>query len=65
MSCDVEQTFNRNLLIELSIFNRSGFKASDQLEGQGFPWIGNGPYTLVREYFNARGNAGIEPQMGF
>jgi len=46
-------------------FIRSGFKTSDQVQGQGVPWIENGAYTSVREYFNPRGNAAIGPQMGF
>jgi hypothetical protein len=40
---------------------RSGFKASDQVQGQGVPRIENGAYTLVREYFNLRDNAAIGP----
>jgi hypothetical protein len=34
---------------------RSGFKISDQFQGQGVPRIENGAYTLVREYFNSGG----------
>jgi len=44
---------------------RSGFKTSDQVQGQGVPRIENGAYTSVREYFNPWDNAAIEPQMGF
>jgi len=43
----------------------SSFKTSDQVQGQGVPQIENGTYTLVREYFNLRHNAAIEPEMGF
>jgi hypothetical protein len=53
------------LKISDMIVFRSGFKASDQVQGQGVPRIENGAYTLVREYFNPRGNAAIGPQMGF
>ena len=42
-------------------FIRSGLKSSDQVQGQGVPRIGNGAYTLVREYFNSRDNAAIVP----
>ena len=38
---------------------RSGFKASDQVQGQGVPRIESGAYMLVREYFNPRDNAAI------
>jgi hypothetical protein len=44
---------------------RSGFKISNQVQGQGVPRIENGAYTSVREYFNLRDNAAIGPQMGF
>jgi hypothetical protein len=44
---------------------RSGFKTSDQVQGQGVPRIGNGAYTQVHEYFNSRDNTAIGPQMGF
>jgi len=44
---------------------RSGFKTSDQVQGQGVPQIEKGAYTLVREYFHPRDNTAIEPQMGF
>ena len=39
----------------------SGFKTSDQVQGQGFPRIENGAYTVVREYFNLRDNTAIGP----
>jgi len=45
--------------------SRSGFKISDQVQGQGVPRIENGAYTSVREYFNPRDNTAIGPQMGF
>jgi hypothetical protein len=44
---------------------RSGFKTSDQFQGQGVPRIGNGAYMSVHEYFNPRDNTAIGPQMGF
>jgi hypothetical protein len=44
---------------------RSGFKASDQVQGQGVPRIENGAYTSVREYFDPRDNTAIGLQMGF
>jgi hypothetical protein len=43
---------------------RSGFKISDQFQGQGVPRIENGAYTLVREYFNSGGTTqplGLSP----
>ena len=46
-------------------FIRSGFKTSDQVQGQGVPRIESGAYTRVREHFNSRDNAAIGPQMGF
>jgi hypothetical protein len=49
-----EAVYSRPLL-------RSGFKAPDQVQGQGVPRIENGAYTLVREYFNLRDNATIGP----
>jgi hypothetical protein len=49
-----EAVYPRNLL-------GSGFKTSDQVQGQGVPRIENGAYTLVREYFNSRDNAAIGP----
>jgi hypothetical protein len=45
-------------------FTRSGFKTSDQVQGQGVPRIESGAYTLVREHFNLRDNAAIGPEMG-
>jgi hypothetical protein len=44
---------------------RSGFKNSDQVQGQGVARVENGAYTPVREYFNPRDNAAMGPQMGF
>jgi hypothetical protein len=38
---------------------RSGFKTSDQVQGQGVPRIESGAYTLVREHFDSRDNAAI------
>jgi hypothetical protein len=40
---------------------RSGFKTSDQIQGQGAPRIENGAYTLVREYFKPRDNLATGP----
>jgi hypothetical protein len=42
-------------------YYRSGFKTSDQIQGQGVPQIGNGAYTSVREYSNPRDNTAIGP----
>ena len=40
---------------------RSGFKTSDQVQGQGVPRIESGVCTLVREHFDARNNAATGP----
>jgi hypothetical protein len=51
-----------NMQLAISKLNyRSGFKISDQVQGQGGARIGSGAYTLVREHFNTRGNAAIGP----
>ena len=51
--------------IEEAVYPRdllgSGFKTSDQVQGQGVLRIENGAYTLVREYFNSRDNTAIGP----
>ena len=53
--------------IEEAVYPRdllgSGFKTSDQVQGQGVLRIENGAYTIVREYFNLRDNAAIGPQV--
>jgi len=56
---------NRRKMLKTFQDIRSGFKTSDQVQGQGDPRIENGAYTSVREYFNPRDNAAIGPQMGF
>jgi hypothetical protein len=41
--------------------SRNGIKTSDQVQGQGVMRIESGAYMLVREHFNVRDNAAIEP----
>jgi len=64
---DLKRGFNKDIepkdIFEMD--DRNGFKASDQVQGQGVPQIVSGAYTQVREHFNLRDNAAIEPEMGF
>ena len=42
---------------------RSGFKTSDQIQGQGVPRIESRAYTLVREHFEVDCNTAIGQKM--
>ncbi len=43
------------------ILDRSGFKTSDQVQGQGVLRIESGAHRLVREHFDSWDNAAIGP----
>jgi len=54
----------RNLAKD-AIWTRSGFKTSDQVQGQGVRPIGKAQHTWVCEHLPEACNAAIEPKMGF
>jgi hypothetical protein len=48
-----------------AFFYRSGFKTSDQVQGQGVRPAGKAQHTWVCEHLPEACNAAIGPQMGF